>query len=143
MAIHTIAVTTSGERFYEITKDVNNSLKALLEELPHEKRSGMLHLFVMHTSCALTIGESFESSARIDMENFLKHIAPQNLGFISHTSEGPDDSPSHMKSILLNQNMNLIVEKGELLLGKWQGIFLSEFRENKQNRKVIAKFISD
>lgn len=75
------------------------------------------------------------------MEKFLMHLAPRNLSFIEHDDEGEDDSPSHMKSILLNQNMGLIVESGEIVMGTWQGIYLAEFRDAPHSRKVLLKFI--
>ncbi|NRA47028.1 MAG: YjbQ family protein [Oligoflexales bacterium] len=101
-----IGFKTTGERFYNITEQVKK------EAASHN--SGVLYLFIMHTSCALTINEAFDDSARTDMEAFLKHLAPENLHFIEHTAEGPDDSPSHMKSILLQQSLCLPVENGEL-----------------------------
>lgn len=77
------------------------------------------------------------------MENFLKHIASRDLPFIEHTLEGPDDSPSHMKSILLQQHLAIPVEEGELLLGTWQGIYLAEFRDAPHQRSIIVKFCAD
>jgi len=131
-----LVIKTSGEAFYDITSDIKNwTLNNL------EGQSGVLHLFIMHTSCALTINESYDPAARRDMEKFLKHLAPRNLSFIEHDDEGEDDSPSHMKSILLNQNLGLIVDKGNLLIGTWQGIYLAEFRDAPHNRKVVLKFI--
>lgn len=131
-----LSVQTNGEAFYDITSDLKSWASQNLE-----KRSGVLHLFIMHTSCALTINESYDPAARSDMEKFLMHLAPRNLSFIEHDDEGEDDSPSHMKSILLNQNMGLIVESGEIVMGTWQGIYLAEFRDAPHSRKVLLKFI--
>ncbi len=136
MPYQTLSVSTNGESFYDITSDLKNWVKDNLGI-----RSGVLHLFIMHTSCALTINESYDPAARRDMEKFLKHLAPRNLAFIEHDDEGEDDSPSHMKSILLNQNIGLVVENGELVIGTWQGIYLAEFRDAPHNRKVVLKFI--
>ncbi|TNF01906.1 MAG: YjbQ family protein [Deltaproteobacteria bacterium] len=136
MTYQTLNVQTNGESFYDITKELK---KWSLENLA--SRSGVLHLFIMHTSCALTINESYDPAARRDMERFMKHLAPRDLAFIEHDDEGEDDSPSHMKSILLNQNLGLVVEKGELVIGTWQGIYLAEFRDAPHNRKVVLKFI--
>jgi secondary thiamine-phosphate synthase enzyme len=131
-----LPIQTSGERFVDISGEVRSSLKAVITD-----KSGLLIVFNPHTSCGLTISESFDSSAREDMEKFLKHLAPRNLGFIEHTAEGPDDSPSHMKSILLETSLQLIVEKGEIQLGQWQGIYLCEFRDSKRVRNLQLKFI--
>ena len=136
MARHNeIAFQTQGERFYNITQLIQKEAAAY--------ESGILHLFIMHTSCALTISEAYDDSARTDMESFLKHLAPENLGFIEHTAEGPDDSPSHMKSILLQQSLCLPIENGKALLGTWQGIYLAEFRRAPQTRKILVKFLAD
>lgn len=136
MTYQTINVQTNGESFYDITKELKKWTSQNLVS-----RSGVLHLFIMHTSCALTINESYDPAARRDMERFMKHLAPRNLAFIEHDDEGEDDSPSHMKSILLNQNLGLVVENGELVIGTWQGIYLAEFRDAPHNRKVVLKFI--
>ena len=81
----------------------------------------------------------FDPDARIDMENFLQHLAPRNLSFITHTAEGPDDSPSHMKSILLNSGLQLFIDNGKLVLGQWQAIYLAEFRDGNHERKNLFK----
>lgn len=136
MPIKRVIVNTSGERFYNITDQVTQGAREDIAGL-----DGILYIFTMHTSCALTINESFDPSAKTDMENFLKHLAPRNLQFITHDDEGPDDSPSHMKSILLNQNLCLPVQSGEIIMGQWQGIYLAEFRDDPKKREVILKFI--
>ena len=131
-----LPIQTSGERFYDISKEINSSLNSAIAD-----KSGLLIVFNPHTSCGLTISESFDSSARTDMEKFLNHLAPRNLSFIEHTAEGPDDSPSHMKSILLETSLQLIVEEGKLQMGQWQGIYLCEFRDSKKTRTLQLKFI--
>ncbi|EQC51884.1 secondary thiamine-phosphate synthase enzyme YjbQ [Bacteriovorax sp. DB6_IX] len=136
MPTKTVIVNTSGEGFYDITESVKTHSKQLIDS-----DEGLLYIFTMHTSCALTINEAFDPSAKTDMENFMKHLAPRNLSFITHTAEGADDSPSHMKSILLNQNLCLPVENGDLIMGTWQGIYLSEFRDGQKDRKILLKFI--
>ena len=127
---------TDGERFYDLTKEVHSSFKENCSE-----ENGLLIIFNPHTSCGLTINESYDPSAATDMESFLKHLAPRNLKFIEHTTEGEDDSPSHMKSILLQNSLQLIVEDGEIQLGQWQGIYLCEFRDARKVRKMQLKFL--
>jgi len=136
MPTKTVIVNTSGEGFYDITDCIKAESNKLING-----DEGLFYVFTMHTSCALTINEAFDPSARVDMENFMKHLAPRNLSFITHTAEGPDDSPSHMKSILLNQNLCLPVIDGEIRMGTWQGIYLSEFRDGGHDRSVLLKFI--
>ena len=76
-------------------------------------------------------------------QSFMKHLAPRNLNFITHTLEGPDDSPSHMKSILLQSSLAIPVDKGEIFLGRWQGLYLAEFRDQPKRREILLKFIAD
>lgn len=141
MSYETLVIETHGERCYDITKQVQATTGILCTQC--EVHSGILHLFIMHTSCALVISEAYDPTARQDLESFLKHLAPRDLPFIKHTLEGDDDSPSHMKSALLHQTLALPVEEGALLLGRWQGIYLAEFRDAPHSRQVIAKFQPD
>ena len=127
---------TSGERFYDITKVIQSSFKENCTS-----KNGLLTIFNPHTSCGLCLNEAYDPSAASDMEKFLKHLAPRNLAFIEHTAEGPDDSPSHMKSILLQNSLLLIVEDGQIQLGTWQGIYLCEFRDARKVRNLQLKFI--
>jgi secondary thiamine-phosphate synthase enzyme len=130
-----IKIGTHGEKFYSITQAIKNELSAMANG-----KDGVLTIFCPHTSCAMCLNENYDSSAQKDMENFIKHLAPRNLGFITHTAEGPDDSPSHMKSILLQSSIQLIVQNGELMIGTWQGIYLCEFRDAPHTRKVWLNF---
>ena len=142
MNLYTFSYKTSGEKFYDITSSLNSFFQK--EVSPHFKStSGVLHLFLQHTSCALTISEAYDPSAKKDLESFMKHLAPRNLSFITHTIEGPDDSPSHMKSILLQSSLSIPIEKQEVFLGRWQGLYLAEFRDEPKRREILLKFISD
>lgn len=137
MPIKTQIVNTSGEGFYDITAQ----MRQCLEELNPSDEDGILVCQIQHTSAALCINEAFDPSAKVDMENFLKHLAPRSLSFITHTAEGPDDSPSHMKSILMQTSLTMIIENGELDIGRWSGIYLCEFRDATHTRKVKVKFM--
>lgn len=130
-----ISLITAGERFYDITSTIKDSVAS------SSLQSGLVVLFCPHTSCGLTISEAWDPSAREDLENFLQHLAPRNLRFIKHDAEGQDDSPSHMKSVLLQQSITLLVEEGNLMLGQWQGIYLAEFRDDPRTREIWLKFI--
>lgn len=131
-----IQIATHGERFYSITENVQKTFP----KLNPDNKDGVLTIFCPHTSCGLCLNENFDSSAREDMENFLKSLAPRNLDFIQHTAEGPDDSPSHMKSILMQSSIQLIVFQKKLMLGTWQGLYLCEFRDAPQTRKLWLNF---
>ena len=132
----TIIIDTHGEKFHQITEEIKSEAQRITAS-----KSGLLYLFLPHTSCGLLIQESFDPSAKTDMEKFLKHLAPRELNFIEHTAEGPDDSPSHMKSIVSGHTLTLIIEKGQLILGQWQGVYLSEFRDGPHSRKIHLKFM--
>lgn len=133
--LNQLEIETNGENFIDITQKVQKKLSTMIDQA----YCGTLTLFNPHTSCSLCLSEAYDPSAKIDLENFLKHLAPQSLKFIQHTTEGADDSPSHMKSILLQNSMVLIVDQGHLVLGQWQGIYLCEFRQNPKIRKLYLK----
>ncbi len=142
MNLYTFSYKTSGEKFYDITSSLNSFFQK--EVIPHfNSNSGVLHLFLQHTSCALTISEAYDPSAKKDLESFMKYLAPRNLNFITHTLEGPDDSPSHMKSILLQSSLTVPVDKGGIFLGRWQGLYLAEFRDEPKRREILLKFSHD
>ena len=135
-----ITQTSQGEGFQDITEKVKQQLQVLL---PTPTADGVLYLYCPHTSCALTINEGFDPSARRDLEHFLQHLAPRNLALITHKAEGSDDSPSHMKTALLQTSLTFLVEHGELILGRWQSIYLAEFRDGHKERKIYLKFLAE
>lgn len=137
-----IKIQTTGEKFQNITTLIQETLSNTIEQ-NRLSDSGILFISCPHTSCALTINEAYEESAQLDMQSFLKHLAPRDLPFIVHTTEGPDDSPSHMKSMLLQQSLSLIVDHSKMLLGTWQGIYLAEFRDQKKTRSLYLKYSPD
>lgn len=139
MKTHNLSLSTSGQNFIDITKDIQVSLKKMLDR---DKSSGLLNIFCKHTSCALTINEAYDPLAKKDLENFLNHLAPQNLSFIEHTDEGPDDSPSHMKALITGHTLTIPVIDGEIQLGTWQGIYFCEFRDDPKKRNLLLSFLS-
>jgi secondary thiamine-phosphate synthase enzyme len=104
-----------------------------LHDLPE---TGMLNVFVHHTSAGLMINENADSTVRIDMETIFNHLVPENLSFIKHTIEGPDDMPAHIKSALTGVSLNIPISGKRLKLGTWQGIYLCEFRNHGGGRKL-------
>ncbi len=139
MALKRLQIQTHGEKFYSITELINEQL----ESLCYGSSSGMLYIFCPHTSCGLTLNESYDPSARSDLENFLKSLAPRDLAFITHTDEGDDDSVSHMKTLTTGQSLSIIIEKSQMLIGRWQGIYLCEFRDLPKSREIYLKFMAD
>jgi secondary thiamine-phosphate synthase enzyme len=99
---------------------------------------GLLHLFIQHTSAGLTINENADSSVRADFESIFNRLVPENQSFYTHTMEGPDDMPAHIKSSLVGVSVSVPIRNGDLALGTWQGIYLCEFRDHGGPRKLLA-----
>ncbi len=100
--------------------------------------TGILHLFIKHTSAGLTINENADSSVRVDFESVFNRIIPENEPYLIHTLEGPDDMPAHIKSTLVGASVTIPISAGKLNLGTWQGIYLCEFRNNGGKRMLVA-----
>ena len=99
---------------------------------------GMCNVFLPHTSASLTINENADPSARADLESFLDRLVPENASWYTHTTEGPDDMPSHIKCILTQVSLNVPVRGGRLALGTWQGLYLWEHRDRPSARQLIV-----
>ena len=111
----------------------------ILTHLPKSlPQIGLLHLFVRHTSCALTINENADPDVRSDMERILNHIVRENEPYYDHVLEGADDMPAHAKSSLFGVSLTIPITNGRLNLGTWQGIYLCEFRHHGGSRQLVA-----
>lgn len=99
---------------------------------------GVLHLFIQHTSASLSINENADPTVRTDMESHINQMVPENAAYYLHTYEGPDDMPAHIKASLIGCNLTIPIERGRLLLGTWQGIYLGEHRNKAGSRIIIA-----
>lgn len=112
--------------------------REILAAIPELKavRTGLLHLFIQHTSASLTINENADPDVRRDLEMSLNRLAPEDAPYI-HTLEGPDDMPAHVKASLLGSGLTIPVGGGDLLLGVWQGIYLCEHRDQGGPRNVV------
>ncbi|MDG2384187.1 MAG: secondary thiamine-phosphate synthase enzyme YjbQ [Pirellulaceae bacterium] len=100
-------------------------------------QTGLLHVFIKHTSASLTINENADPDVRVDLEMAISKIAPENFPYV-HTMEGPDDMPAHVKSSLLGNSLCLPISGGGLNLGTWQGIYLCEHRDRGGPRKIVV-----
>ena len=101
-------------------------------------RVGMAHVFIRHTSAALTLNENADPSVRRDFRAWFDRAVPDDASYFEHTSEGPDDMTSHIKSSLLGPSLTLPVSGGRLALGTWQGIYLCEHRDRGGERSLLA-----
>ena len=100
-------------------------------------QAGLFHVFIKHTSAALTINENADPDVRTDFETFVNRIVPENLPGLVHTIEGPDDMPAHIKSSFIGSSVTIPITNGRLNLGTWQGIYLCEFRNRASARRLV------
>ena len=128
-----IMIQTRGKGLYPISSEIGQALRNW------QVREGLLHLFIPHTSASLVINESYDPSARQDLEAFLERLAPEGEDWHRHTLEGRDDSPSHMRSILTSTSLSIPIDGGELSLGTWQGVYLAEHRAQPHRRRILLR----
>ena len=119
-----ISLRPPGRGFYLVTREVVGELPEL-----GELRVGLLHLFMLHTSASLTLNENASPDVRRDFESYFNEAVPEDAPYWTHTDEGPDDMPAHIKSSVLGPSLSLPVADGRLALGTWQGIYLCEHRD--------------
>lgn len=132
----TIEIQTRGKGLYDMTAQIEQAVRqwGVVE--------GICHLFVQHTSASLVASESYDPSARKDLEAFMDHLVPENQPYYRHTLEGSDDSPSHMRAMLTNISLSIPIDSGKLSLGTWQGIYLFEHRLRPHRRRVLVRCLS-
>jgi secondary thiamine-phosphate synthase enzyme len=127
-----IDVPVSGQGLNDITPLVRSTVGRA------DQDDGICHLFIQHTSASLLIQENYDPSARADLEAWLNRLVPENDPIYTHTLEGPDDMPAHIKAALTATSLAIPVINGELALGTWQGIFLWEHRHHAGNRRLLV-----
>lgn len=108
------------------------------EGIANLPKQGILHLFIQHTSAGLCINENADSSVRVDFENIFNRLVPENQPYYTHTMEGSDDMPAHIKAALVGSSVTIPITDHRLNLGTWQGIYLCEFRNRAGRRKLVA-----
>ncbi len=128
-------VSTRGPGLYEFTRDVTRWVT-------QSDRTGLLTLFVRHTSCSLLIQENADPEVQTDLQNFFHRLVPPttdpSMTYLTHTYEGPDDMPAHIKAAMMPVSLSIPVANGQLALGAWQGIYLFEHRNAPHTRRVTA-----
>jgi secondary thiamine-phosphate synthase enzyme len=127
-----IELAPRARGFHIITQDILTGLP----ELRHVA-TGLLHLFIQHTSASLSINENADADVPLDLEDSLSAIAPEDFPH-RHTCEGPDDMPAHVKASLLGCSLMIPIHDGRLCLGTWQGIYLAEHRQHGGKRRIVA-----
>jgi secondary thiamine-phosphate synthase enzyme len=133
--IQSIEIVTSGRGFQEITEELRSFVRTSGVE------NGLCHAFLRHTSASLLITENADSDVRRDLENFMCRLAPDGDPVWSHSMEGPDDMPAHIRSVLTCSELTLPVRGNQLALGTWQGVYLWEHRRRPHRRLIDITII--
>jgi secondary thiamine-phosphate synthase enzyme len=121
---------------------VTNEILELVPEV-REFRVGIAHLFIQHTSASLSINENADPTVRRDMESHFNELVPENAPYYVHTTEGPDDMPAHIKSVLLGTGVTVPITGGRLNTGIWQGVYLCEHRNRAGGRRLVVTLCGD
>jgi len=128
-----LEIITNGKGLLNITAEIEEQLQTW------QVNEGMCFIYLPHASASLTISESYDPSARLDVEAYYEHAVPENESWYRHTLEGPDDSPSHIRATLTQPSLTIPVENSQLALGTWQGVFLFEHRARQHRRRVVLR----
>jgi secondary thiamine-phosphate synthase enzyme len=134
VATASLSVATSGEGFVDITREAARFLERI------GARDGALLLFIRHISAALVIQENADPDVQIDLVTALDRLAPAEAGWV-HDTEGPDDMPAHIKSMLNGVSLQIPVTDGKMALGTWQGVYVAEHRARPHRREVVLQFL--
>ena len=132
-----ITVSTKGKGTYEITQEIDEIVARSGVE------SGVVTVFVKHTSCSLVIMENADPSARTDLHAYFDRLVPEDEPYFIHTYEGSDDMPSHIRMVLTDVDKNIPVVNGRAALGTWQGLFLFEHRRAPHTRQIVVSVMGE
>ena len=132
-----LELNTNGQKLYEFTNQINQWVS------DNEFNNGIINLSIQHTSASLIIQENADPDVQTDLINFFNKLVPMDNSLYTHTTEGEDDMPAHIKSVLTNNQISLSVKNNELLLGTWQGLYLFEHRIETQKRLIVLHYLGD
>ena len=136
-SIDTITIGTSGQGLYEFTRQVRSFVAA------SGVRTGLLTVYVRHTSCSLLIQENADDDVKTDLGGFFGRLVPEGMDWLVHTTEGPDDMPAHIKAALTQTSIGIPVAEGRPVFGTWQGIYLFEHRRRPHRRDIVMHIIGE
>lgn len=136
-ATHCLNVSTPGQGLHDVTRDVQRWCR------DQEIRTGLLTVFLQHTSASLTIQENADPDVIADLNDFFRRLVSEDNGLYRHTVEGPDDMPAHIRSALTMTQLSIPVLDGALALGTWQGIYVFEHRSRPHRRNLILHLIGE
>jgi secondary thiamine-phosphate synthase enzyme len=129
----TIQIRTQGKGLYPFTPRIQEIVRQ--SGIPE----GMCYLYIQHTSASLAVSESYDPSAKIDLETFMEKLVPEGQSWFRHTLEGPDDSTSHIRALLTLTSLSIPIDDQQLNLGTWQGVYLFEHRTRSHQRRVLVR----
>ena len=132
-----LQIITNGQKLYDFTDEIIRWIKE------NNFKNGFLNLNIQHTSASLIVQENADLDVQRDLINYFDKLVPMDNTLYTHTTEGKDDMPAHIKSALTNNQISLSIKNGELLLGTWQGLYIFEHRLSSQKRKIVLHFMGD
>ena len=127
-----ITIEKKQRGFHLISDQVINQIPEI-----NKINIGLLHVFILHTSASITLNENMDNSVRDDFNSFFNRLVPENQNYFTHTYEGSDDMPAHLKSSILGSSIIIPISNGRLKLGTWQGIYLCEHRKHASARNIV------
>ncbi len=133
----TLSVNTRGRRLYDITSEVRSWVQQ------SGMGTGLLTLYIQHTSASLLINENYDPDVKTDLERFFARLVPDGDALFEHTIEGPDDMPAHVRTALTQVNLAIPLVGGKLALGQWQGVFVYEHRHEPYVRRVVLHLMGE
>lgn len=134
---HQLSIHTRGKGLYAITSAIASW------QSKSDIRQGLLTLFIQHTSASLVVQENADPDVQSDLEKFFSRLVPEGDSMYDHTTEGPDDMPAHVRSVLTQTSLSIPVLDGAMALGIWQGIYVFEHRTSAQQRNVVLHLIGE
>jgi secondary thiamine-phosphate synthase enzyme len=134
---HALHVATRGKGLYDFTREVETWLRGV------EVSTGLLTVFIQHTSASLTIQENADPDVVLDLNDFFSRLVPEDNRLYRHTSEGPDDMPAHIRSALTQVQLSIPVTGGHMALGTWQGLYVFEHRSAPTRRRVVLHLLGE
>lgn len=136
-AVDRLTISTEGQGLYEFTRAIRQFVTDA------DVATGLLTVYVRHTSCSLLIQENADADVKTDLLAFFRRLAPEGMDWLVHTTEGPDDMPAHIKAALTQTSISIPVVEGQPVFGTWQGIYLFEHRRRPHRREVVLHLIGD
>ena len=136
-AMDSSVVETKGQGLYEVTRALRQFVAG------SGIGTGLLTAYVRHTSCSLLIQENADPDVQVDLQGFFRRLVPEGMDWLTHTTEGPDDMPAHIKAALTQTSIGIPVSDGRPVLGTWQGLYLFEHRSQPHRRELVFHIIGE